>query len=62
MWPQVTQFETRQIEIEAELGLYGKREAAAQAALAVARETSRQRSRWFRLVNRQRQAAFGLEA
>lgn len=37
MWPQIIQFETRQIEAEAQLRLYGEREAAAQAELMEAR-------------------------
>jgi hypothetical protein len=37
MWPKVIQFETRQMELEAELRLYGEREARAQSELAEAR-------------------------
>lgn len=55
MWPQAAYFETRQIEIEAELGLYGEREAAAQANLAALREADGlRRPVWFRRVGRQR--------
>jgi hypothetical protein len=34
MYPHLIQFETRQMEIEAQLGVYGVREALAQRALA----------------------------
>jgi len=37
MYPPVTQFSTRQMELEAELGLYGERGAAAQRRLESAR-------------------------
>ena len=55
MWPQATHFETRQIEIEAQLGLYGEREAAAQAMLVALREADGlPRPAWFRRVDRGR--------
>ncbi len=34
MYPSVVQFETRQMELEARMGLYGEREARAQRAPA----------------------------
>jgi hypothetical protein len=49
MWPNVTQLETRQIELEAELRLYGEREALAQARLAAARAGRPGPRRRFRL-------------
>jgi hypothetical protein len=42
MYPPVIQFETRQMELEAQLGLYGEREALAQRSL----EGSRRQRSW----------------
>ena len=41
MYPPVIQFETKQIELEALLGLYGEREALAQRALETRRHARR---------------------
>ncbi len=41
MWPQVVQFETKQMELEAQLRLYGEREVAGQRALAGVRRAAR---------------------
>jgi hypothetical protein len=43
VYPQVIQFETKQRELDAELGLYAAREALAQPRLAQARASSNQR-------------------
>ena len=43
MYPPVIQFETKQMELEALLGLYGEREALAHRALAQARVDGRRR-------------------
>jgi hypothetical protein len=60
MWPNVTQFETRQIELEAKLRLYGEREALAQQRLAAARQTGVQpRSAWFRRLGLRRRLPAG---
>ena len=60
MWPNVTQFETRQIEFEAELRLYGERKALAQRRLATARQTgARPRSAWFRRLGLRRRLLVG---
>jgi hypothetical protein len=48
MYPPVIQFETRQMELEAQLGLYGEREALAQRSLE-GRGTQRSRRRRLRL-------------
>ncbi|HZO62220.1 MAG TPA: hypothetical protein VFB35_04500 [Gaiellaceae bacterium] len=47
MYPHVVQFETRQMELEAQLGLYGQREALAQRSLehSSTRRTRRRRLR-----------------
>ena len=48
-------FETRHIEIEAQLGLYGEREAAAQAMLVALREPDGlERPAWFTRASGQR--------
>jgi hypothetical protein len=44
MYPPVIQFETRQMELEAQLGLYGEREALARRSL----EGSRRQRSWRR--------------
>ena len=61
MWPQVIQFETKQMEVEAQLRLYGEREAAAQAALTAARAIDRRRrpGRLSRLFGRQQPVGGG---
>ena len=59
MWPNVTQLETRQIELEAELRLYGEREALAQARLAAARDRRARPRRRFRLPFAGRRAVAG---
>ena len=63
MWPHVIQFETKQM-VEAQLRLYGEREAAAQAALAAARGTNPRRrpGRLSRLLGRRAVAGRCLEA
>jgi hypothetical protein len=43
MYPPVIQFETKQMELEALLGLYGEREALAHRALAQGRAGGRRR-------------------
>jgi hypothetical protein len=48
MYPPVIQFETRQMELEAQLGLYGEREALAQRSL----EGSRTQRSWRRRLRR----------
>ncbi len=61
MWPQVIQFDTRQMELEAQLGLYGEREAAAQKRLAAGRRSGRgQKDVWFRRRGRRRLAGLAL--
>jgi hypothetical protein len=45
MYPPVVQFETKQMELEALLGLYGEREALAQRALDTRRHRARRRRR-----------------
>ena len=49
MYPRTIQFETRQMEHEAELRLYGEDEATAQAALVASRSAGGKWERgWFR--------------
>jgi hypothetical protein len=43
MYPPVIQFETKQMELEALLGLYGEREAHAQRALGNTRRRHKRR-------------------
>ncbi len=56
MRPEVTQIDTRQVEYEAALRLYGEREARAQRALSAARSRSSRGLRRFARVAARRRA------